>query len=185
MKKKLIMGSALTILMCSSLITGATMALFTSRTEAGISVSGGKVDVSAQIKSLTTYSEGVPTENNGEFALGGTATVEGGNITLANFMPMDKVVVEIEVTNTSSVAYQQRVSLVGDESGLLDELLIGLSDDNAAYTYYSDYTTEWKKVEATDQNEVTTMYLSVELPEYAGNAWQDQTCNISLVIEAV
>ncbi len=186
MKKKLIMGSALTILMCSSLITGATMALFTSRTEAGISVSGGKVDVSAQIKSLTTYSEGEPTENNGEFALGGTATVEGGNITLANFMPMDKVVVEIEVTNTSSVAYQQRVSLSGnDDGGFMDELLIGISDDNISYTYYSNYVSEWEKKSATEQAEVTTMYISVELPEFVGSAWQGKTCEISLAIEAV
>lgn len=186
MKKKVILGSTLAILMCSSLITGATMALFTSDTKVNISVSGGKVDVSATLKSYTTYSQGAETATNGEFELGGTAKVEGGTLSLVNFMPMDKVVVELEVTNTSSVAYKQRVSLTsaGDD-GFMDQLIVGLSDDNAEYTYYSDYVTEWENKKPVTEPETTTMYLSIELPEYVSSDWQGKSCEISLALEAV
>lgn len=58
MKKKLIFGSALGIIMCSSLIAGATMALFTSESKVNIAVTSGKVDVSAEAKEVTTYTNG-------------------------------------------------------------------------------------------------------------------------------
>ena len=186
MKKKLILGSALGIIMCSSLITGATMALFTSESNVNIAVTTGKVDVTATATEVTTYSKSVQTEVNGTFDNGGTAKVEGGELILDKVTPGDKAVVALEITNNSNVAHQQRISLTGSLGAeLMDQLIIGVSETDSDFTYYSDYTTAWTKVDAVTEPVTTTMYVSIELPEYVKNDWQDKSCEITISVEAV
>ena len=185
MKKKLILGSALGIIMCSSLIAGATMALFTSESKVNIAVTSGKVDVTATATEVTTYSRGVPTQD-GTFENGGTAKIEGGELILDKVTPGDKAVVALKITNNSNVAQQQRISLTGSlDANLMDQLIIGVSETDSNFTYYSDYTTAWTKVEAVTEPVTTTMYVSIELPEYVKNDWQDKSCEITISVEAV
>ena len=185
MKKKLILGSALGIIMCSSLIAGATMALFTSESKVNIAVTSGKVDVTATATEVTTYSRGVQTQD-GTFENGGTAKIEGGELILDKVTPGDKAVVALEITNNSNVAHQQRISLTGSLGAeLMDQLIIGVSETDSNFTYYSDYTTAWTKVDAVTEPDTTTMYVSIELPEYVKNDWQGKECEIALAVEAV
>ena len=146
MKKKVLLTSMLSIIMCVSLIVGATFALFTSESEVNIAVTSGKVDVKASVVSLTTYSNDVATAVNGVFDNGGTASFVGNNVVLDRISPMDKVVVKIDVTNSSNVSFKQRISLScgGTVGTLADQLLIGMSDDDTTYTYYSNYKTAWE-----------------------------------------
>ena len=185
MKKKLIFGSALGIIMCSSLIAGATMALFTSESKVNIAVTSGKVDVTATATKVTTYSMGVQTQD-GTFDNGGTATIEGGELILDKVTPGDKAVVALEITNNSNVAHQQRISLTGSLGAeLMDQLIIGVSETDSNFTYYSDYTTAWTKVDAVTEPVTTTMYVSIEFPAYVGDDWQDKSCEITISVEAV
>lgn len=186
MKKKLIFGSALGIIMCSSLIAGATMALFTSESKVNIAVTSGKVDVSAEAKEVTTYTNGEVTEN-GTFDNEGTAVIDdSGKLVLSGITPGDKAVVKLEITNSSSVAYKQRISLSSTlDAELMDQLIVGVSEDNQSYTYYSDYVTAWEKGEPVEEPVTTTMYLSIELPAYVGDDWQGKEGEIALAVEAV
>ena len=187
MKKKLIFGSALGIIMCSSLIAGATMALFTSESKVNIAVTSGKVDVSAEAKEVTTYTNGNATTENGTFENKGTAVIDdSGKLMLSGITPGDKAVVKLEITNSSSVAYKQRISLSSTlDAELMDQLIVGVSEDNQSYTYYSDYVTAWEKGEPVEEPVTTTMYLSIELPAYVGDDWQGKEGEIALAVEAV
>ena len=187
MKKKLILGSALGIIMCSSLIAGATMALFTSESKVNIAVTSGKVDVSAEAKEVTTYTNGNATTENGTFENKGTAVIDdSGKLVLSGITPGDKAVVKLEITNGSSVAYKQRISLSSTlDAELMDQLIVGVSEDNQSYTYYSDYVTAWEKGEPVEEPVTTTMYLSIELPAYVGDGWQGKEGEIALAVEAV
>ena len=49
MKKKTLLMSILTVVMCLSLTIGGTFALFTSESELDIAVNSGKVEISATI----------------------------------------------------------------------------------------------------------------------------------------
>lgn len=186
MKKKLIFGSALGIIMCSSLIAGATMALFTSESKVNIAVTSGKVEVSAEAKEVTTYTNGEVTEN-GTFKNKGTAVIDdSGKLVLSGITPGDKAVVKLEITNGSSVAYKQRISLSSTlDAEFMDQLIVGVSEDNQSYTYYSDYVTAWEKGEPVEEPVTTTMYLSIELPAYVGDDWQGKEGEIALAVEAV
>ena len=190
MRKKIVLTSLLTVAMCLSLIVGATFALFGSESKKNIAVTSGKIDVSAKIVSLDTYSRGTATQN-GEFANGGSAEIDADNagITVDRMSPGDKIVVKIDVENNSNIAYRQRATL-RFESGTEDffgQLVVGVSEDGGEYDYFSSYATEWTYHEAntTGTPEVSSMYISVELPEYVSENWQDKSCDITFAVEAI
>ena len=200
MKKKVLLTSILSIACCASLITGATFALFTSESNVNIAVTSGKVDVKATIDktSLETYSgkwnaetgayDSVKQTEKGAFVNGGTAVIEGSTLTLDKMTPMDKATFKIDITNNSNVAFKQRISFscADADQGFFDQLLVGLSDNGTDYTYYGDYTTAWETGAAVAEvPEVTYKYMSIELPEYVGNAWQGKICNLSVSVEAI
>ena len=190
MRKKIVLTSLLTVAMCLSLIVGATFALFGSESKKNIAVTSGKIDVSAKIVSLDTYSRGTATQN-GEFANGGGAEIDADNagVTVDRMSPGDKIVVKIDVENNSNIAYLQRATLKF-ESGTEDffgQLVVGVSEDGGEYDYFSNYATEWTYHEAntTGTPEVSSMYISVELPEYVSENWQDKSCDIAFAVEAI
>ena len=191
MRKKLLLTSILSIAMCLSLIAGATFALFGSESKKNIAVTSGKVDVSAEIVSLDTYSCGTATEKDGEFANGGTAEIDADNagVTVDRMSPGDKIVIKIDVENNSNIAYRQRVKL-GFGSGTEDfygQLLVGVSEDGGEFKYFGNYATGWTYHEANTGGtpEISPMYISVELPEYVSENWQDKGCDITFAVEAI
>ena len=189
MKKKILLTSILSVVMCLSLIVGATLALFGSESKKNIAVTSGKVEVEANIVGITTYSKGVATAGleggeNGVFENGGTAEVVGDTIDIEGMSPGDKVVAEIQINNTSNIEYVQRFGMKGEgDSALLKQMLVGVSkaDTDANYTYYNSFVSAWSNENAATQ----TRYISIELPEYVGSSAQGKDCEYTLSVEAV
>ena len=59
MKKRILISSVLTIVLCFSLIVGSTFALFTSQVEYNIAVTSGKVELTANAFLNTVYSAAI------------------------------------------------------------------------------------------------------------------------------
>ena len=102
----------LAILLCMTMIVGATFALFTSKKRINIAVNAAEVDLEASIKdgSLRTFSLGVE-QTPGEFELGGTAEItEGRNLELDQMAPGDKAEFIVEIEDKSTIDIMWRVS---------------------------------------------------------------------------
>lgn len=180
MKKKVILGSALTILMCSSLITGATMALFGTEAGVNISVTSGKVDVSATVKTDTvqtkqlyeteytsgadnTYMKGVTVQENGEVVLDGMVLGDG-------------IKFDIEIVNKSTVDVKYRTKVTCLEGfalyGVLD---IDIDGGQSLWT-------TWTRAE----EDTRTVSVTIELPEtVSGTDYQGVTSKLVFSVEAV
>ncbi len=192
--------SFLTVLLCLSLIVGAAYALFTSFSQNDIVISSGTVDVKASFSIEDVYS---PTaigtdcvitdatdaaDDKGVFANGGTVSINDATVTITNMTPGDKVIFKVDIVNSSSVEFLQRIALsfASENKDFFDELLIGLCDTaDGTYTYYSDYATAWTEGEAVSEPTTETKYLAVEMPAIVENDMQTQTCKFTLTIDAV
>ena len=75
MKKKVLMSSIVTIVLCLTLIAGSTFALFTDKNEINIAVTSGEVDLTAKLSGLTISSVRPATEVE-------KAAAERGELTL-------------------------------------------------------------------------------------------------------
>ncbi len=205
MKKRVILSSILSLVLCVSLIAGSTFALFTSESKTNIAVTSGKVDVKAAFsisdvysptlintnsvvednKNASTWTKG---EAEGTFANGGTVKVDGEKVTFTNMTPGDKVTFEIKITNSTNVEFMQRITIGLDneaDKAFFDQLLVGY-DDGTGYKYYSDFATAWTEgTVVTGEPVETTQYLTVEMPTYVGDKWQDKTCSFTLAVNAV
>ena len=200
-KRSIILSAVLAIVMCASLIAGATFAIFTSESKVNIAVTSGKVKVEATITDFEVYSptlismesgnsivdgsdaavqsEGAVT---GTFYNGGTATLDGGTVTLDKMTPGDKVTFKITVTNYSNVKAKYRTKIkVENDNGLF----AGLNVNIGGITIQS--STAWKDLPAAGESgtEVASYDCSVELPASAGNEYQDKKCDITYIVEAV
>ena len=192
LKTKVVVSAILAIVLCVSLVAGATYALFTSESSVNIAVTSGKVDVVATVSGLTLYS---PTsiDKNGNvvdstnaatattFANGGTATVEDNAITLANITPGDKVSFSIDVANRSTVTIKYRTILACERNdGLFAGLKVTIDgNDYAGETRISDYATL-----AAGSGDYT-IPVTIELPSTAGNVYQGKSIKLSYSVEAV
>lgn len=169
---------------------GSTYAIFTSEANTNIAVTAGKVSVTATVKNVKLYS-GVYNEDTGvydsveqetNFLNGGTVTVENGVVTLDKVTPMDKVEFDVEVKNASNVTAKYRTLITKlKDTGLFEGLSVKVND--VAFGGGDSYT-KWEviKPETTD---VATLHVVVELPQEAGNDYQDKSCSIKFAVEAV
>ena len=85
LKRNIIVSAILTIMLCVSLVAGATYALFTSESKVNIAVTSGKVEVVADIsdteyKSLDT--NWTAFNDNATFSVGGTVAIANGDVRL-------------------------------------------------------------------------------------------------------
>ena len=188
MKKKTLISSLLTLVMCLALIAGSTYALFTSEDEINIAVTSGKVNVQATIltDSLTTSSLEIA-QTNGAFANGGSASFTAGDVeklTLTNMTPGDEVSFKIQLVNTSTVAIIYRLTWAVE--GELYEYLVATATEGAVANKIVNNTTPWTEwaipADGSDEKEID---VTISLPETVGNEAQDKTAEISFVIEAV
>lgn len=190
MKKKALLSSVLTIVLCLSLIAGSTFALFTSEAKVNVAVTSGKVDVTATIdeESLALYSPKA-IDLNGEitdttnvagetFFNGGTAVLDGSTLTLSGITPGDKAEFTINIENNSNVKIQYRtVVSYTDNNGLFKGLKFNIG--GTTVTNKSD----WSALEAGA--DISDLVCSVELPANAGNSYQGKTCTLVFTVEAV
>lgn len=187
MKKKILITSLLSIAVCFSLIIGATLALFTSKSNVNIAVSSGKVSVVASVDTESIQTKQLNTDyvNGVEGMFGGAESLdmsEAGTVSLENILPGDGVRFDIVVTNDSTVnvQYQTVVTVEGDI-----DLFIGLkvTVGDKVFDGMSAYST-WQYL-TTEQKEVSKTTVSIELPEDAGNQYQGKTCSIVYRVNAV
>ncbi len=201
MNKKIILSSILSLVLCISLIAGGTFALFTSESKTNISVTSGKVDVKATFAIDSVYSPmeintdaTISDDANGAdistntFKNGGTVAVDGADVTITNMTPGDKVIFAVTITNNSNVEFLQRLTITPADAdkSFFNELLVGLYDAEAEeYKYYSDYATDWEVGTPVSEPATEVAYLSVEMPAFVGNNWQNKSCSFTLAVNAV
>ena len=181
MKKKTILSSLLTIVLCLGLIAGTTYALFTSEDKIDISVTSAKVNLEATVDGLTTSSMGVAQENNA-FANGGGAAFEGETLTLSLMTPGDKVTFNIIGTNTSTVTTQYRyVVKCVEGTELIRALTITIGDKT--FNDFVSYTSAWTTLAA--ETAFAPIPVVIEMPESIGNRFQGLETKIQILVEAV
>ena len=134
--------------------------------------------------------------DNKTFANGGVAELDGASLKIQRLTPGDKVDIQINVANNSNVAISYRYKIAINPNSTLDnELATGmvvsvldkLTFAKESYEGFESYTSEWYYVEAPDGNPVAIepRTISVELPVYAGNEYQEKSVEYIVTVEAV
>ncbi len=208
MKKKVLITSILTLVLCLCLIAGSTYALFTSEKELTIDVTSGKVDVEATINtSLKTWSLGQtePTGNtDGTFVNGGVAQVnDDGVLVISRMTPGDCVKFTIDIKNSSDVAVRYKVKGVSTlpvnaEAGtkdLTDALVCTATINGTEYvmseTDGATFETVWFDVVAAPDGvggEIGDITVTLNFPNGTpehDNPFQSAKAAITFVVEAV
>lgn len=186
-RKSIIAGAILSIMLCVSIVAGATFALFETKDEINVSVGSANVKITATVGDLETYSYDA-TENaqirtaaNGTFTAGGTATVgANGSLVLDRIAAGDKVTFNLNVKNESNIKTKWRTvvkCLNGRE--LYDGLAITLGGETKTVTAYEDLDI------APEGGETKTVAVSIELPYEAGNEFLNKNCELVVRAEAV
>lgn len=205
MKKtaKLLLSSVLAIVLCASLVGGATFALFTSESTTDIAITSGKVAVSASVdsESLALYSyesdgsDYVSTPQEGSrFAMGGTAAFsdDGTSLTLDKIVPGDKAEFTLNIVNTSNVNVKYKYTVtVGGDQALFDALRVSLGDEEFVTVAFdpSTRTTAWREWTVGSESQLTVA-ISIELPydfddDGGEGTIQDSSCTLSFTVSAV
>ena len=197
MKKKVLLSSIVTILLCCSLIAGSTYAVFTHSDNVNIAVTAGKIEVTAAIEedSLVGWSidEAATVDANNvlHFANGGTATINGAELTVNLMTPGDKVEIGINAQDDSNIAIKYRyvVSCIKDQ-GLMSALTVCVNGTKCAGVdkdgdgFYDYFASEWVAPSATDGS-MESVTVSVGMDISVGNTYQDKSATLSVVLEAV
>ncbi len=199
---KSLLSAGVTIALAASMIGGATYALFTDKDEVNVAITSGKVDVTAVAKNLKVYSptainldgtvadaNNAVDENGNKFYGGGTATLEGGTLTLDKIASGDRVNFDIDFSNQSNIAAKYRVTMDSSSdlvlmSGLEISITRNLETEVHSFTRIARYISEWRDLPA-DQDAIETLHIQVGLPADRGNEYQGLKCNLRFAIEAV
>ena len=193
-KRSVVVSAILAVVLCVSLIAGATYALFTSESSVNVAVTSGKVSVVANVDqdSLTMYSPtGIATDgtitddtnaaHNGQFANGGTVVVDGETITVSGMTPGDSVSFDITVKNNSTVAVKYRtiLSAVDNDGMLANGLEITIDDDD-----YTGATNVSPWAELAANTDPDTVHVTIALPTTATTC-QGKTLSLTYAVSAV
>lgn len=179
MKKKVIISSIMTIVICLTLIAGSTFALFTDSDKVNVAVTAGTVDVKATPENIaytSSLNNMVLPESN--------YTLNGNEFTVQYMVPGDTLEFDLAVENESTVSVDYRpVVAVSADDGLWNGLVVTFTVDNETLNYtlvngawYGDYA----ELPAN-----ATVHVSVTLPEAAGNEYQGKSCKFAFTIEAI
>ncbi len=184
-KRNVLVSAILAIMLCVSLIAGATFALFTSESKVNIAVTSGKVSVvanidetSVQTKQLydTDYSQGATNMYEG------VATFNSDGLSLEKFVPGDGIKFNIVVKNESNVTVQYRTIIsCENDNGLFAGLNVTIGDKVG----YNGITcvADWAQLAVGSEDAIVPVVI--ELPADAGNEYQDKTCTVSYKVEAI
>lgn len=178
MKRNVVISAVLAIVLCASLITGATFALFTSGSETNIAVTSGTVDVVATIDNIDLGSEleGNLPETRYEIT-------NGNELALTGMVPGDYITFDLKVANNSSVTIKYRTLLkVATDNGLWDGLVVTIGEEGTAYDGQT-MVADWDSL--APGADPATVSVRISLPRDAGNVYQGKTCSINYTVEAV
>lgn len=193
MKKKTLLLSILSIVMCLSLVAGGTFALFTSESKVNVAVTSGTVSVTAEVNTLkyktltkdwTDFADGETSTNFDN--IGGLATVNGGEVVLNKIVPGDALSFNVDVVNNSDVKVKYRTVVKNAEDSdkaLFNALEISIDDAN----FNGIAATKWAELESSTNGEVVkTIAIKIELPETAEGAdLMGKTCKFVVSVEAI
>lgn len=180
-KRSVIITAILAIIMCASLVAGATFALFSSSSSVNIAVTSGNVEVTASVDGIQkSY-----VDENGETVNGrlfsGDATFDEGahTVTLSNVLPKDTVKFKVKVVNGSNVAikYRMVMSLVED-NGLFSSLDITLNGKK-----FYGYTSGTKYTLLDAEKQIDDISVVISLPKEA--TCNGSACKLTYKVEAV
>lgn len=198
-RKKVILSSIITIVLCLSLIAGSTFAIFTSEEEIDIAVTSGKVQISAVLDttSIKTRSEGMAADqwNSDGSLYGGKAEIltDGANrgyLQVTKMIPGDSVKVTVDVTNSSNVPVKFKIAMEGEDV-LIDALAISakITVDGTIYTISGDSETDWLFVGINADGtgkEIGDVEITVTFPHAVdNNDYQNKDAKIKLMLIAV
>ena len=207
-KSSIILASLASIAVAGSVISGATYALFTSESKTNIAVTSGKVDVSASISDLVTYSGEADSLtgdvekdashiksseelgiDNLTFLNGGTASLSENVITLSKVTPGDKVTFKINVVNNSNVAIKYRTKVAKtkvSETEDSDETLYDALSYKIAESS-DEMDTAWTALASgTEGENIAQFDCFIELPSNVkGSNYMDKSCAIAVSVEAI
>ena len=200
MKKKVLLSSILTVVLCLCLIAGSTFALFTSQKELDVEVTSGKVSIDASINNLQLWSvvpdaAGTVVDEynqtytyadqtlNGKFLNTGTAAVQSNLLSLDRVTPGDKVSFTVNTANDSNVNIYVRYSikLIGTESYLAHGLVLNVN--GTEYESVASYTSGWTPIAVGGT--LDPVYFELGLPVDAGNVYQNGYAQYAILVEAV
>ncbi len=204
MKKKILLSSILTIVLCLSLIAGSTFALFTSTSQVSIAATAGNVKMTAgieitKVESVEGDENGTIEDENGftysysykdedgtdgyTFINGGTATVTDSVLTMTEVTPGDKITLQVTGKNDSDIAilYRYKIDCAAGED--LMKGLVFTVNSVAVDKYMATYTSPW--IDLAKGNDIAPVVITVELPVTAGNVFQNQTTEIRVIVEAI
>lgn len=180
-KRSVIITAILAIIMCASLVAGATFALFSSSSSVNIAVTSGNVEVTASVVDIQkSYVDDKGETVNGKLFSGDATFDEGAHtVTLSHVLPKDTVKFKVRVVNGSNVAikYRMVMSLVED-NGLFSSLDITLNGKKF-YGYTSG--TKYALLEAEQQ--IADIPVVISLPE--GATCNNTACKLTYKVEAV
>ncbi|MBR2377325.1 MAG: SipW-dependent-type signal peptide-containing protein [Clostridia bacterium] len=187
MKKKLLLTSILSLLMCVSLIAGATFALFTSEANVNMTVTSGEVKIEAKIsgtqyKTLTEdYTDFTGTK---DLDLGGSISVtDDGKVEFNKILPGDGIKFNIEVLNGSNVSVNYRTVITNSATSnadLFSVLAVKLNGEE----FTGEAVSNWALL--TSGTNGNTVEVEVELPDTVdGEEYMNKTCEFNVLVEAV
>ncbi len=180
MKKKALITSILSIVMCLCLMTGATFALFTSTSTVNIAVSSGKVEVVASVngfeyKTLQNPNWTTAVNNYTVFDdINGFAKLDGNTLTLQGIVPGDAVKVDVKIENNSTVDVKYKAKALF--YGTVGELKASVTNADGTELYLG-----WQDL--IDGADVQNLCVIVELPEDA--TIQGIDAKVEIIVEAV
>ena len=116
------------------------------------------------------------------FTLGGKVSFKNSLLTIDKIVPGDKASFVIEGTNNSNVIILYRYKIECLDG---NELMSGLefTINGSKYNSFAKYVSEWKLLNVLENME--EVEISVELPQNAGNKYQNKSANILVTVEAV
>lgn len=185
MKKKVILSSVLTIALCLCLIAGSTFALFTSESTVNVAVQAARVNVVAvaeRVNLWSTLGTNVPETT-------ATFSTTDNTVRVDKMVPGDVIEFDIVVTNNSNVTVDYRTVLsVEADRGLWGGLVITFTkSQNQPLTFgqdeYGRLVTNYSELAAGVAPEV--VHVRIELPEAAGNEYQEKSCTFAYKVEAI
>lgn len=181
MKNKLLFSSFVSIILCFSLICGATFALFTSESKVNVAVTSGTVKVEAYLKEQPKLSSTL-----GENLPQTTAVYDQttNSMKITNMVPGDVVDFTIDVYNKSDVTIKYQAFMKTVDNGLFNGLVVKVGTETLAGT--DEIELDWEKLApATDANPFMSMPIQISMPEDTGNDFQTKSIEFTFGIRAV
>lgn len=211
-RSRTILLSVLMVLMCVSLIVGATFALFVDKEEYAIGVNTGNIDVQGTLTMTGAWSQGQSVNNREagtqitdgySLPQGGSVTLtDGKNIKFTNMSLGDGAAFNLKVTNSSSVdmKYSVRVEVDDEASPANSEALAksltlsvlenGETGRSVTFENAPVSVIDWTTVTApAEAGEIADINFEITLPWDKINNFDEvadsQSISMTIVLEAV